>query len=38
VLNRLFDAAWALNYFRPEDVDAMGKDSPSVPSDVSTSA
>jgi hypothetical protein len=38
VLNRLFDAAWALNYFRPEDVDAMGKDSPSAPSDVSTSA
>jgi len=37
VLNRLFDKAWALNAFRTEDVDALGNDSPSVPSDDSTS-
>jgi hypothetical protein len=38
VLNRLFDKAWALNAFRTEDVDALGNDSPSVPSDDSTSS
>jgi len=37
VLNRLFDKAWALNAFRTEDVDALGNDSPSDPSDDSTS-
>lgn len=37
VLNRLFDKAWALNAFRTEDVDALGNDSPSAPSDGSTS-
>jgi hypothetical protein len=36
VLNRLFDKAWALNAFRTEDVDALGNDSPSDPSDDST--
>jgi len=38
VLNRLFDAAWALNAFRTEDVDALGNDSASDPSDASTSS
>ena len=37
VLNRLFDKAWALNALRTEDVDALGNDSPSDPSDDSTS-
>jgi hypothetical protein len=37
VLNRLFDKAWALNAFRTKDVDALGNDSPSDPSDDSTS-
>jgi len=38
VLNRLFDAAWALNAFRTEDVDALGNDSASDPSGGSISA
>lgn len=38
VLNRVFDAAWAINYFTPEKVEELGKDSPSAPSDASTSA
>lgn len=37
VLNRLFEKAWSLNAFRDADVDALGKDSPSGQSDVSTS-
>jgi hypothetical protein len=37
VLNRLFEKAWSLNAFRDADVDALGKDSPSDQSDVSTS-
>ena len=37
VLNRVFDAAWAINYFTPEKVEELGKDSPSGPSDASTS-
>ena len=38
VINRLFEKAWAFNAFRTEDVEAMGKDSPSVQSGDSTSA
>ena len=38
VLNRVFDAAWAIIYFTPEKVEELGKDSPSAPSDASTSA
>jgi hypothetical protein len=38
VLNRVFDAAWAINYFTPEKVEELGKDSPSGQSDASTSA
>jgi len=38
VLNRLFDAAWALNAFRTEDVDALGNDSASDQSGGSISA
>lgn len=38
VLNRIFDKAWAINAFRVEDVDAMGKDSSSGQSGDSTSA
>jgi hypothetical protein len=38
VINRLFDKAWAVNAFRTEDVEALGKDSPSVQSEGSTSA
>lgn len=37
VLNRLFEAAWALNAFRNEDIEALGNDSASDPSDASTS-
>ena len=37
VIAKLFDKAWALNAFRNEDVDAMGKDSPSDQSEGSTS-
>lgn len=37
VINRLFEKAWAFNAFRSEDVDAMGKDSPSDQSEGSTS-
>lgn len=37
VLNRLFDAAWALNAFRSEDVEALGNDSASAQSDASIS-
>jgi hypothetical protein len=37
VIARLFDKAWGLNAFRTEDVDALGKDSPSGQSDDSTS-
>jgi hypothetical protein len=38
VLNRLFDKAWQINAFRTEDVDALGKDSPSDQSGASISA
>lgn len=38
VLNRLFEKAWALNAFRQEDIDALGNDSPSDPSDASISS
>jgi len=38
VLTRLFDAAWALNAFRNEDVEALGNDSASDQSDASTSS
>jgi hypothetical protein len=38
VINRLFDKAWAVNAFRSEDVEALGKDSPSDQSGGSTSA
>jgi len=38
VIAKLFDKAWALNAFRTEDVEALGKDSPSDQSDASTSA
>lgn len=38
ILNRIFDKAWAINAFRTEDVDAMGKDSSSGQSGSSTSA
>lgn len=38
VLNRLFDAAWALNAFRTEDVDALGNDLASDQSGGSISA
>jgi spore maturation protein CgeB len=38
VLAKLFEKAWALNAFRAEDVDALGKDSPSDQSDDSISA
>lgn len=38
VLNRLFEKAWSLNAFRGEDVEALGKDSPSGQSDASTSS
>lgn len=37
VIATLFDKAWAFNAFRVEDVDALGKDSPSAQSDVSIS-
>lgn len=37
VLSRLFEQGWALNAFRPQDVDEMGNDSPSDQSDASTS-
>jgi len=38
VLNRLFEKAWSLNAFRGEDVESLGKDSPSDQSDASTSS
>jgi hypothetical protein len=38
VLNRVFDKAWSINAFKPEDVDALGKDSSSAQSESSTSA
>lgn len=38
VLNRLFDKSWQINAFRNEDVEALGKDSPSDQSGDSTSA
>lgn len=38
VINRLFDKAWAVNAFRTEDVEALGKDSPSGQSADSISA
>lgn len=38
VIAKLFDKAWALNAFRTEDVEALGKDSPSDQSDASTSS
>lgn len=37
VISRLFEKAWAFNAFRNEDVEAMGKDSPSDQSESSTS-
>lgn len=37
VIAKLFDKAWALNAFRTEDVDTLGKDSPSDQSEGSTS-
>jgi hypothetical protein len=37
VINRLFEAGWKLNAFSQEAVDALGEDSPTAPSDVSTS-
>lgn len=37
VINRLFEKAWQLNAFSEAAVDALGKDSPSDQSDVSTS-
>lgn len=37
VLNRVFDKAWEVNYFSPDKVDELGKDSPSGQSDGSTS-
>lgn len=36
VINRLFEKAWAHNAFRNEDVDSLGKDSPSDQSAAST--
>lgn len=38
VISRLFEKAWAINAFRTEDVDAMGKDLPTDQSGGSTSA
>lgn len=37
VLNRVFDKAWEVNYFSPDKVEELGKDSPSGQSDGSTS-
>lgn len=37
VINRLFEKAWSFNAFRNEDVEAMGKDSPSDQREGSTS-
>lgn len=37
VLNRLFEKAWAVNAFRPEDVEALGNGSASDQSEGSTS-
>jgi len=37
VINRLFEAGWKLNAFTQEAVDALGEDSETVQSDVSTS-
>lgn len=37
VINRLFEKAWAVNAFRPEDIDALGNDSPSGQNEGSTS-
>lgn len=37
VISRLFEKAWQLNAFSDAAVDALGKDSPSDQSDVSTS-
>jgi len=36
-LNRVFDAAWEVNYFSQEKVDELGKGSPSDQSAASTS-
>lgn len=38
VISRLFDKAWAINAFRSEDVDALGKDLATDQSGNSTSA
>jgi hypothetical protein len=38
VISRLFEKSWAINAFRSEDVDALGKDSATVPSGDSISA
>lgn len=38
IINRLFEKSWSFNAFRNEDVEALGKDSPSDPSDASTSS
>jgi hypothetical protein len=37
VINRLFDRAWQHNAFTDEAVDALGNDSPTAPSESSTS-
>jgi hypothetical protein len=37
VLNRVFERAWDINYLSPKSVDELGKDSPSAPSEGSTS-
>ena len=37
VINRLFDKAWQHNAFTDEAVDALGNDSPTAPSESSTS-
>ena len=38
VIGRVFDAAWDINGFSQERVEELGKDSPSAPSEDSTSA
>jgi hypothetical protein len=38
VINRIFEKAWALNAFRNEDVEALGKGLETAPSEGSTSA
>lgn len=38
VINRLFESAWDFNALSQNAVDSLGKDSPSAPSDASTSS